>query len=32
MDPYERSKLGDAVVELKFKKGDHIINEGDEGS
>ena len=32
MDPYERSKLGDAVKEQKYKKGDYIITEGEEGS
>uniref|UniRef100_A0A7S3IRJ4 cAMP-dependent protein kinase regulatory subunit n=1 Tax=Strombidium inclinatum TaxID=197538 RepID=A0A7S3IRJ4_9SPIT len=32
MDPYERSKLGDAVIEQKYKKGDYIITEGEEGS
>lgn len=32
MDPYERSKLGDAVHEEVFKKGDYIIREGEEGS
>ena len=32
MDPYERSKLGDALEECKFKKGDYVITEGDEGS
>lgn len=31
MDPYERSKLGDAVVEQRYKKGDYIITEGEEG-
>ena len=31
MDPYERSKIGDAIVECKFKKGDYIIREGEEG-
>jgi cAMP-dependent protein kinase regulator len=25
MDAYERSKLGDAVLEERFKKGDFII-------
>ena len=25
MDPYERSRLGDAVREEKFKKGDIVI-------
>ena len=32
MDPYERSKLGDAVREHTFKKNDYIIREGEEGS
>ena len=32
MDPYERSKLGDAVKEHKFKKGQYVITEGEEGS
>lgn len=32
MDPYERSKLGDAVEEQFFKKDDKIITEGEEGS
>jgi len=32
MDPYERSKLGDAVREMKFKRNEFIIVEGDEGS
>lgn len=32
MDPYERSKLGDAVQEETFQKDHKIINEGDEGS
>ena len=32
MDPYERSKLGDALAESKYKKGDYVITEGDEGS
>jgi cAMP-dependent protein kinase regulator len=32
IDPYERSQLGDAVIEQKFKKGDYIITEGEEGS
>ena len=31
VDPYERSKLGDAVKECSFKKGDFIIREGEEG-
>ena len=32
MDPYERSKLGDAVIEQKFKKGDYVITEGEAGT
>ena len=32
MDPYERSKLGDAIKEMKFYKGDYIITEGEPGS
>ena len=31
MDPYERTKLGDALNEKKFKKGDFIISEGEVG-
>ena len=31
MDPYERSKLGDAVQEQTFKKDDFIIKEGESG-
>ena len=31
MDPYERSKLGDAIKEEKFKKGDLLITEGETG-
>jgi cAMP-dependent protein kinase regulator len=31
MDPYERSKIADALVEQKFKKGDFVIKEGDIG-
>lgn len=31
MDPYERSKLGDAVMEEKFSKDEYIIREGEEG-
>lgn len=30
MDNYEKSKLGDAVVEEKFVKDDYIIREGEE--
>lgn len=32
MDPYERSKLGDCIKEQKFRKGDKIITEGEEGT
>ena len=31
MDPYERTKLGDALNEKTFKKGDFIITEGEVG-
>ena len=31
MDPYERSKLGDAVMEENFKKDDYIITQGQDG-
>lgn len=31
MDPYERSTLGDAVHEQKFKKNDYIIRQGQSG-
>ena len=31
LDNYERSKLGDAVKEHNFKKGESIISEGEEG-
>jgi len=31
MDPYERTKLGDALEEKKYKKGDYIITEGEVG-
>ena len=31
MDAYERSKLGDAVKEENFLKGDYIIKQGDTG-
>jgi CRP-like cAMP-binding protein len=31
MDPYERSKLGDALKEEKFKKDELIIREGEAG-
>jgi len=32
MDPYERSKLGDAVKEESFKKDEMVIKEGEEGN
>jgi cAMP-dependent protein kinase regulator len=31
MDPYERQKLGDALTEKKFKKGEFVIKEGEIG-
>ena len=31
MDPYERSKLGDALKEEHYKKGDYVIKEGEIG-
>jgi len=31
MDPYERSRLGDALKEEKYKKGDYVIEEGQIG-
>ena len=31
MDPYERSKIGDALREEKYKNGDFIIKEGESG-
>lgn len=31
LDTYERSKLGDAVKEMNYKKGESIISEGQEG-
>ena len=31
MDPYERSKLGDAVKEETFNEGDYIIRQGSAG-
>ena len=31
MDPYERQKLGDALKEEKYKKGDYVIKEGEIG-
>lgn len=32
MEPYERSKLGDAIKEENYQEGDFVIREGDEGS
>eukprot|EP01015_Nassula_variabilis_P027098 TRINITY_DN5497_c0_g1_i2.p1 TRINITY_DN5497_c0_g1~~TRINITY_DN5497_c0_g1_i2.p1 ORF type:complete len:338 (+),score=111.67 TRINITY_DN5497_c0_g1_i2:29-1042(+) len=32
MDPYERSKIGDAVKTVKFKKGDYVVKLGDTGN
>lgn len=32
MDPYERSKLGDAVKEETYPKGTYVIREGDDGN
>ena len=32
MDPYERSKLGDALIEEKYREGDRIITEGEAGN
>jgi cAMP-dependent protein kinase regulator len=31
MDPYERSKIADALKEEKYKKGEYVISEGDIG-
>lgn len=31
MDHYERSKIADAIKEVKQKKGDVIIKQGDQG-
>jgi cAMP-dependent protein kinase regulator len=31
LDPYERSKIADALKEEKYKKGDYVITEGDVG-
>jgi len=31
MDPYERSRLGDALKEERFKKGEYVIEEGQIG-
>lgn len=27
MDPYERSKIGDALKSVTFKKGDYVVRE-----
>lgn len=32
MEPYERSVLSDAFVEEKYRPGDFIIKQGDEGN
>ena len=32
MDPYERSQLADVLKTLKFKPGDNIIRQGDQGN
>jgi len=32
VDPYERSQLGDAIIEQSFKEGEYIITEGQEGN
>mmetsp|Transcript_124544 Transcript_124544/g.186053 ORF Transcript_124544/g.186053 Transcript_124544/m.186053 type:complete len:121 (+) Transcript_124544:889-1251(+) len=31
MDPYERSKIADALKSYKFKKGDYVVREGEHG-
>ena len=31
MDPYERSKIGDALKEERYKEGDYVIKEGELG-
>ena len=31
MEPYERLQIADALKELKFKKGDYIVREGEAG-
>lgn len=31
MEPYERLQIADALKELKFKKGDFIVREGEAG-
>eukprot|EP01015_Nassula_variabilis_P016047 TRINITY_DN2422_c0_g1_i6.p4 TRINITY_DN2422_c0_g1~~TRINITY_DN2422_c0_g1_i6.p4 ORF type:complete len:147 (+),score=39.14 TRINITY_DN2422_c0_g1_i6:44-442(+) len=32
MDPYERSKIGDAVKTVKFNKGDYVVKQGESGN
>lgn len=32
MEPYERSKLGDAIKEEKFAAGEFVISEGEDGN
>jgi len=32
MDPYERSKVADAVKTVRFNKGDYVIKEGEQGN
>lgn len=32
MDPYERSQIGDALVTEKYKAGNYIVNQGEEGN
>ena len=31
MDPYERSRIADVAIPVKFKKGDYVIRQGDIG-
>jgi len=31
MDIYERSKISEALIPLKFQKGDYVVKEGDKG-
>lgn len=31
MDPYERSKIADALKPLKFKAGEYVVKEGEKG-
>lgn len=28
LDPYEKSRLGDGVLDIKFNKGQHVITQG----